>query len=64
MEIGPLVPKNKIFKDFYNIHVLLWKPSGHLSNIILTCFHLNLYIKAYIQNLVKKGQAVSEKNKF
>ena len=60
MEIGPPVPK-KIFKAFY--HILVWKPSGHVTNIILHIF-ISLYLKAYIQNLVKKGNLVSEKIKF
>ena len=36
MEIGPLVPK-KIFKAFY--HIWARKPSGHVTNIVLTFFH-------------------------
>ena len=39
-------------------HIWARKPSGHVTNIILT------YLKAYIQNLVKKAQVVSEKNKY
>ena len=49
---GPLVPKKKIFKAFY--HIWARKPSGHVTNIILTYFHF-LVPKAYIQNLVKTG---------
>ena len=61
IEIGPLVPK-KIFNAFY--HIWTKKPSGHVTNIILTYVSFPCTKKAYIQNLVKKGQAVSEKNKF
>ena len=60
-EIGPLVSKKKLFKAFY--HIWAWKPSGHVTNIIITRFH-SLYLKAYIQNLVKTGQVVSKKTKF
>ena len=60
VEIGPLVPK-KIFKAFY--HILARKPSGHVTNIILTYFHF-LVPKSFHPNLVKRGQVVAEKNKF
>ena len=50
------------FKTFY--HIWARKPSGHMTNIILTFVFNSLYLKAYIQNFVKKGQVVSEKNKF
>ena len=39
IEIGPLVPKKKILA-FYHIYV--WKPSDHVTNIILTYFHFPL----------------------
>ena len=47
--------KEEDFKAFY--HIWTRKPSGHVTNIILICFHF----LAYVQNLVKKGQVVSEK---
>ena len=52
MEIGPLVPKDKIFKAFRNLWA--WKPSGHVTNIFISS-----YLKVYIQNFVKEGQVVS-----
>ena len=61
MEIGPLVPK-KIFKVFliYMGKEVIWLCDQRFINI----FSFTLYLKAYIQNLVKKGQVVSEKYKF
>ena len=46
MEIGPLVPKDNIFKAFQKIWV--WKPSGHVTNIFIFS-----YLKVYIQNFDK-----------
>ena len=62
MENGLLVPKNNIFKDVYNI--LAWKPSGHVSKIILTCFHYLVPKGLHTKICQKKGQVVSELNKF
>ena len=36
---------------------------GHVTNIILMIF-ISMYLKAYIQNLVKNGPVVSEKSIF
>ena len=49
------------FKDFY--HVWAWWPSWscdqhHIKNFI------SMYLKSYIQNLVKNGPVVSEKSMF
>ena len=52
MEIEPLVPRDKMFKDFRNIWA--WKPSSHVTNIFISS-----YLKVYIQNFVKEGQVVS-----
>ena len=52
MEIGPLVPKDNIFKAFQNIWA--WKPSGHVTNIFISS-----HLKVYIQNIVKECQEVS-----
>ena len=52
MEIEPLVPRDKIFKDFQNI--LAWKPSGRVTNIFISS-----YLKVYIQNFVKEDQVIS-----
>ena len=52
VEIGPLVPKDNIFRAFQNIWA--WKPSGHVTNIIISS-----YLKVYVQNFVKEGQVVS-----
>ena len=60
IEIGPLVPK-KIFKAFY--HIWAWKPSGHVTNIILTYFNF-LEPKRLHLKFDQKSQVVSEKNKF
>ena len=49
--------KKEDFKVFY--HILGRKPSGHMTNIILTYFHFLAY-----KIWVKKGQVISEKNKF
>ena len=47
MEIGPLAPKDKIFKAFQNIWA--WKQSGHVTNIFISpC------LKVYIKMLSKK----------
>ena len=52
MEIGPLVPNDKIFEAFQNIWA--WNPSGYVTNIFIFS-----YLKFYIQNFVKEGQVVS-----
>ena len=57
--------KEKDFKAFY--HIWARKPSGHVTNIIFTHFHFLVpksFHTKFGQNLVKKGQVVSEKNKF
>ena len=48
--------KEKDFKAFH--HIWACKPSGHVTNIILTYFHL------LVPESLQKGQVVSEKNKF
>ena len=59
MEINPLVPKMKIFKAFY--HIWARKPSGHVTNIILTYLHFLVPKSLYTcTKFGKKGQAVSE----
>ena len=60
MEIGPLVPKKILRLLPYTCTAR--KPSGHVT--LYKYVFISLYLKAYIQNLVKKSQAVSEKNKF
>ena len=50
MEISPLIHKKKIFMVFY--HIWAWKPSDHVTNIILTHFHFLV------------PQVISEKNNF
>ena len=44
-------PRDKVFKAFQII--LAWKPSGHVTNILISS-----YLKVYIQTFVKKGQVV------
>ena len=60
-EIGPLVPKKNSLRLFY--HIWAWKPSGHVSNIILTNFHF-LVPKSLHTKFGKNSQVVSEKNNF
>ena len=59
--IGLLVPEKKILKGFticrHGCHLC------HVISIILINF-ISMYIKAYIQNLVRNGPLVSEKSKF
>ena len=49
------------FKAFY--HIWAWKPSGHVTNTILTYFHF-LVPKSLHTKFGQKGQFVSKKNKF
>ena len=44
-------------------HIWAMKPSDHVTNIILTYF-ISLFLKAQIQNLVKKGQVFLRKTSF
>ena len=53
MKIGPLVLE-KIFEGFY--HIWAWKPSWSCDQD-----HVNMYLKAFIQNLVQNGPVASEK---
>ena len=53
--------KEEDVKGFY--HIWMRKPFGHVAKIILTYFQFFDKNK-YIQNLVKKGQVISEKNKL
>ena len=58
LEIGPMVPE-KIFERFL--------PYMGVAAILVSNMLLNfipMYLKDYIQNLVKKGQVVSEKSNF
>ena len=50
VEIGPLVPEKKIFEGFFSYMGL--------------AAILAMYLKAYIQNLVKNGPVVSEESMF
>ena len=52
MKIESLVPKDKVFKAFQNI--LAWKPSSHVTNILISS-----YLKVSIQNFVKRSLVVS-----
>ena len=51
MEIGPRVPTRKILRAFN-----VYENGGHLGyvTIIILMFFISLYLKAYIQNLVRK----------
>ena len=62
IEIVPLVSGKKIFKEFLLYMdmaaiFVMWPASCYLIFIFM-------YLKAYIQNLVKNDSVVSEKNKF
>ena len=52
----------KNFKGFFTIYGR-GGHLGHVTSIILIKFHF-LYLKAYIQKLVKMARVVSEKSKF
>ena len=53
--------KEEDFKAFY--HIWAKKPSGYVTNIILTYFHF-LYLKVYKQNLIKKVKWFLRKTSF
>ena len=61
MEISPPVPE-KIFEGFLP-YMGMVAIIGHVTSIILMIF-ISMYVKAYIQNLVKNGLVVSEKSIF
>ena len=61
VEIGQPVPE-KIFKGFY--HIWAWRPSWSCDQHHSIRFFIALYLKAFIQNLVQIGTAVSEKIGF
>ena len=62
MEIGSMVPEKKIFEGFLPymrmVAILVMCPASYLNIFI------SMYLKVYIQNLVKNGQVVSEKSMF
>ena len=58
VEFSPPVPEKKIFEGF-----LPYMGMVAIIGIILMIF-IALYLKAYIQNLVKNGPVVSEKSIF
>ena len=62
VEIGSLVLEKKIFEGFlpyeHGGH------PGHVTSIIFIKKIISMYLKVYIQNLVKNGQVVSEKSMF
>ena len=57
LEIGLPVPEKKFLKGFYHMWVVMGPASCHQILI-------SLYLKAFIQNLVKIGTVVSEKIQF
>ena len=63
MEIGALSLKEEDCYDFSFYHIWAWKPSGHVTYIILTYFHF-LVPKSLHTKFRQKGEVVSEKNKF
>ena len=62
MEISPPISEKKIFEGFLP-YLDMVAIIGHVTSIILMNF-ISIYIKAYIQNLVKNGPVVSEKTCF
>ena len=62
VEIDPPIPEKKIFEGF-----LRYKGMAailcHVTSTILIIFTY-MYLKAFIQNLVKSGPVVSEKSTF
>ena len=52
-------------KDFFRI-LAMYGPGGHLDHVtrIISKIFISIYLKAYIQNLVKNGPVVSEKSMF
>ena len=59
VEIGLPVLEKKIFKGFYHIWASLPSWSCDQHNVIR--IFISLYLKAFIQNKVQIGTAVSEK---
>ena len=62
MVISPPISEKKIsegFLPYFGMVAII----GHVTSIILMNF-ISMYIKAYIQNLVKNGPVVTEKNMF
>ena len=61
-EIGSLVPEKKIFEGFLpymGMAAILVKWPASYQQILIS-----MYLKAYIQNLVKNGPVVDEKSMF
>ena len=62
LEIGLPVPEKKIFEGIL--------PYMGMAAILVMCpasyqqIFISMYLKVYIQNLVKNGSVVSEKSKF
>ena len=50
-------------EDFWKIFTIYGDHLGHVTSIILILF-ISLYLKAYIQNLVKDSQVIALKRKF
>ena len=49
-------------KDFY--HKWVWRPSWSCDQHHVNKFFISLYLKAFIQNLLKNSPVVSEKIRF
>ena len=50
------------FEGFY--HIWAWLPSWSCDQHHINDFFISMYLKAYIQNLVRNGPVVSEKSIF
>ena len=56
--------RRRIFKVFN--HLCAWRPSWSCDQHHINKFSIiiSMYLKVYIQNLIKNGLVVSEKSKF
>ena len=55
-----MVPKKKILKCVF-YHKWAWKPSGHVTNVIITYFHFLVPISLHIKFGQKRSSGFSEK---
>ena len=62
VEIVPLVPGKKMFEGFFTIY----EHGGHLSHMtsIMLLNLIYMFLKPYIQNLIKNDLVASEKTSF
>ena len=64
MEIGSPVLVKKFFEGFSpHMYMSMAANLGHVTSII-SIIYISMYLKAYLQNMVKNGPVVSEKSMF